>query len=473
MTIRSLAYDSRRVKQGSLFFAIRGLKSDGHRYIKEALIAGAAGIVVEEWQENLPGNVIQIEVPDSRLALALAAAHFYGHPSSKLQLIGVTGTNGKTTTSYLIERIFAAAGKKTGLIGTIEYKIAGRSHKAERTTPESLDLQKMLGSMVDAGVEVAVMEVSSHAAELKRVDGCEFTALVFTNLTQDHLDFHGDMEDYFQAKSRLFKDPRFSGALHVINADDMYGQRLCRISGSCQTYGFSDSAQVRGVAIEQLKDGLHLDVSSSSGALDIKTAMNGIFNGDNILASVAAAQALSVPDQAIVEALSQAGSIPGRFDSVDLGQDFQVIVDYAHTPDGLRRVLEAARAAADGMVITVFGCGGDRDPGKRPLMGKVVAELSDRAIITSDNPRSESAEKIIAEIEAGMRSGKAIYDVVADRYLAINEAINRAEKGDLVLIAGKGHETGQIFSDKVVPFDDRLAALEILVKIKNDASKSA
>ena len=471
--ISSLSYDSRRIEPGALFFAIRGLKFDGHDYIAAAIKAGATAVVVEKRREDLPGRVAQIQVESSRRALALAADLFYGRPSSKLKLIGVTGTNGKTTTSYLIERIFAAAGKTTGLIGTIAYNIAGKSYAAERTTPESLDLQAILDSMVKAGVEVAVMEVSSHASELFRIDGCRFAAMVFTNLTQDHLDFHGNLEAYFQAKARLFSDPQFDGAIHVVNIDDDYGQRLCRSSKSCVTYGFSDKAAVRGGKIAHSVDGLSLKVLSSGRTLVLSTEMKGIFNGANILAATATARAFDIEGKVISKALSHAGNVPGRFESVDIGQNFQVIVDYAHTPDGLRQVLEAARAATGGKIITVFGCGGDRDRSKRPLMGKVAAELSDRAIVTSDNPRSERAEKIIAEIVKGMSGYKTKYWAITDRRQAISKAISLADKGDLVILAGKGHETGQIIADKIIPFDDRLVAKKALEEIVNDTSKSA
>lgn len=472
--IKSLAYDSRQVKPGMLFFAISGLKFDGHDYIDDAVRAGAVGVVVERSQSNLPNNICQIKVADSRMAMALFSSAFYHHPSSKLKLIGVTGTNGKTTTSFLIEKIFSAAGKKTGLIGTIEYMIAGKSYTAERTTPESLDLQAILASMVKAGVEVAVMEVSSHASQLKRIDGCHFSAFVFTNLTQDHLDFHQSMDQYFQAKARLFTDPRFAGASQIVNIDDEYGRRLCFHDQSCLTYGFSSEAAVRGDNLKHLDSGgLSLSVSGPGKFLELSTGMNGIFNGENILAAVSAAWKFGVPDEAILKALMSAKNVSGRFEPVNQGQTFQVIVDYAHTPDGLRQLLRAARTATSGRIITVFGCGGDRDRAKRPLMGKIVGKLSDIAIVTSDNPRSERPEKIIDDILEGMGNSKADYKVIIDRHQAIKVAISQAKKGDIVLIAGKGHETGQIFADKIVPFDDRLVAKEILKENMNETPKSA
>lgn len=471
--IKALAYDSRRVKRGALFFAIRGFRDDGHNYIGQAIKNGAVGLVVEKYQANVPEAVTQVITPDSRSALAMASACFYDYPSSRLRLIGVTGTNGKTTTSFLIERIFRAAGKKTGLIGTIDYRIGDRVLAAERTTPESLDLQALLASMADAGVEIAVMEVSSHASQLKRIDGCRFETAVFTNLTQDHLDFHRDMDEYFQAKARLFTDNQFSESIKVINIDNEFGEKIWRSGPDrCVTYGFSKSAEIRGESLRHETDGLNLIVSSSSKELELSSKIRGIFNGANILAATAVAWSMNVPDKAVKEALSEPISVPGRFESIDLGQDFQVIVDYAHTPDGLRRVLEAARVAAAGNLITVFGCGGDRDKSKRPLMGRVAAELSDRVFVTSDNPRNEPPEKIIKEITVGMRNGKMGYRVVVDRYQAIKEAIRSAGKGDLVLIAGKGHETGQIFADRIIPFDDRLVALGILKEVVNDTSKS-
>lgn len=470
MKIDHLAYDSRKVVPGTLFFAIPGLKYDGFDFIDEAAAAGAVAIVSENWQDEL--EIGKIQVKDARVALAASSAAFYGEPSESFRLIGVTGTNGKTTTSYLIERIFRRLGDKTGLIGTLECLINGARQESVRTTPESLDLQRIFHKMKAAGVATAVMEVSSHAARLNRIDACRFDAFVFTNLTRDHLDFHPDMDDYFQAKARLFRDPKFGGARHIINIDDEYGKKLCRKNDACVTYGFSPKADVRCLAADQSETGLKLKITFGSRTLDVSTRLKGIINSDNILAAVAVAKAFDLEDEVILPALSDAVNVPGRFEAIEAGQDFTVVVDYAHTPDGLNKVLDAARMATGGKLITVFGCGGDRDREKRPLMGEAVSKKSDVAIVTSDNPRSEDPKKIIDDILAGMDAdGKT--KVVIDRYQAIEEAIKEAGPLDLVLIAGKGHETGQIFSDKTVPFDDRDVAREIIGEMLSDNSKSA
>lgn len=472
--INSLAYDSRRVKSGGLFFAISGFKHDGHKYIDNARGAGASAVVVERRVVDSGDKITQIVVPNSRRALAVAANVFYDYPSSKFDLIGVTGTNGKTTTAYLIERVLAAAGFKTGLISTIEYKIGDRVLLANRTTPESLDLQKLLAEMAEAKVKAAVMEVSSHAVQLKRVDATRFSALVFTNLTQDHLDFHQSMDSYFQAKTALFTQSQFKQAARIVNIDDTYGRQLRDIlNKECVTYGFNSEADVVGSKLEYTKDGLSLTVSGLGRTLDISTRLKGIFNSDNILAAVTTAWKFNIDDIVINQALGAVENIPGRFQAVDQGQDFQVIVDYAHTPDGLKQVLKSARLVAAGKLVTVFGCGGDRDRKKRPLMGAIAAQLSDELIVTSDNPRSEDPERIIKDIISGINADQSVYKVIPDRRQAINEALGGAKKGDLVLIAGKGHETGQILADRVVPFDDILVAEQILREIINDNSKSA
>ena len=460
--VTDLAYDSRQVKKGMLFFAIVGEKEDGHDYIKDAVDSGATAIIVERWQENAPERIAQIQVADSREALSAASLNFFDDPSSKLTLIGITGTNGKTTTSYLIELIFRSQGRKTGLIGTLEYLIDGNSFLSNRTTPESYDLQRILHSMVAEGVEVVVMEVSSHASIMGRVDGCDFDAFIFTNLTQDHLDFHSDMDDYFQAKARLFNERNFQGAKHIVNTDDIFGKKLCEASNNCISYGFSNAADVRGTGIHSLQEGIMISMDRPYGDSDIFTGLKGTLNGENVLAAIATAYAFNIDESVVKAAMTKASNVSGRFEEIDAGQDFKVVVDYAHTPDGLRKVLEAAKTSLDGRLITVFGCGGDRDRDKRPLMGREVSRLSDVSIVTSDNPRSEDPERIIEDIIEGAED-RSDLKIVSDRYQAIKVAIAEAKSGDLVLIAGKGHETGQTFADKTVPFDDRLVVMEILI----------
>lgn len=465
--ISDLSYDSRKVKPGSLFVAIPGFKEDGHRYIPQALALGAKAIVVQEWQEELAG-VPQILVKDSRKALAVLSNNFFGNPSSKLRLIGVTGTNGKTTTTYLLEKIFLENGEKTGLLGTIEYRIGRKSYPAEKTTPESLDLQKVLAKMVREKVKTVIMEVSSHALDLKRIDGCNFQALVFTNLSRDHLDYHGDLEAYFRAKARFFTD-QFNQGVSFINLDDSYGRRLRKIlkNRKVLTYGLRPEAEFRARGVKVNSHNLDFKLAWKDAELPLSSPLKGIFNIHNVLAAASVAFFFEVPPSLIKKGIAKVKRIPGRFEYVNQGQDFQVVVDYAHTPDGLEKVLKAARESGPRQIITLFGCGGDRDKTKRPLMGKVAAQLSDYLIITSDNPRSESPEKIIGEIIKGIGGEfKEKWEIVVDRQEAISKGIKRAKKGDLVLIAGKGHERSQVFSDKVVPFNDFEVASKILKELK-------
>lgn len=470
--IEDLAYDSRQVKKGVLFFAIDGEKEDGHDYIKSAIDNGATAVIVERWQENISEDIAQIQVANSRAALSAASSKYFNDPTSKLTLIGVTGTNGKTTTSYLIERIFREEGRKTGLIGTLEYLINGKSFLSKRTTPESYDLHRILDAMVTDGVEVVVMEVSSHASIMGRVDSCDFDAFVFTNLTRDHLDFHSDMDDYFQAKARLFNEKNFKGAKHIVNIDDTFGVRLCEASSNCVSFGFSDEAEVRATRIRSQKEGITISMDRPYGVKDILTGIKGTLNGENVLAAIATAYAFDLEEDVIEKAMFGASNVPGRFEEIEAGQDFKVVVDYAHTPDGLRKVLEAAKNSLEGRLITVFGCGGDRDRNKRPLMGSEVSKASAVSIVTSDNPRSEDPERIIEDIVKGMEK-KSEIKIISDRYQAIREAITIAGSGDLVLIAGKGHEKGQTLANKTISFDDRLVAMEILKEMSDDTSKSA
>ena len=461
--VRGIAYDSRRVERGDLFVAIKGFRTDGHLFLSQAVERGAVALVVSNnWEggaDSAPGAAL-VRAADTRLALALLSDRYYGHPSGKLALVGVTGTNGKTTTAHLVAAAAERCGRACGLVGTVSYRVAGREMPAARTTPESADLQVMLAEMVEAGCEVASMEVSSHALTLRRVDGCEFAVAVFTNLSQDHLDFHVDMEDYYRSKERLFVE-RSRGGLAAraaaVNVDDPLGERLAgRAAGEVMTYGTARGAELRGELLEAGLKSSRVAVKYRGEEWEGETRLTGRFNLHNILAAMAACILLGLePGEALEGILSHPG-VPGRFQAVEEGQDFAVLVDYAHTPDSLRRVLEAARETAPGRVIVVFGCGGDRDRGKRPLMGEAAVALADLAFITSDNPRSEDPLAIIAEIEAGARSasGGGRYEVIADRRAAIRAALEAASAGDVVVVAGKGHERGQMFADRVIPFDD-------------------
>lgn len=461
--VMGISYDSRQLAQGGLFVCLKGLKTDGHLFIPQAIAQGAVGAVVEE-DVDIPENVVRIKVKDSRKALAKLASRFFEDPTSKMTLVGVTGTNGKTTTTYLFENIARTAGKKTGLVGTVKYQIGNRVLPVVRTTPESSDLQKIFQEMVKEGVEVATIEVSSHAIHQHRVDGCQFDVLVFTNLSQDHLDYHRDIEEYFKVKCSFFEKAS-KEVYHIINRDDLYGQQILQISSPpVLTYGLSKEAQIRAENLSLDEQGGTFTIQTPRGSLKVLSRLRGKFNVYNSLAAATTALALGFSQDAIKKGLESMTSVPGRFETVGLGQDFMVIVDYAHTPDSLEKVIAAAKEITLGKVITVFGCGGDRDKTKRPLMGKAAARLSDFTIITTDNPRNEQPVDIIAQIETGFREAghKADYVKIIDRREAIFKGVAMAEKGDLVLIAGKGHEQGQTFADKTVPFDDREVATEAI-----------
>ncbi len=464
--IRDIAYDSRLVRENSLFVALKGMRADGHDFAGEALRRGASALVLEREVERLdiPPSVALIRVGDSRLALAIISDRFFGHPSGEIKLIGVTGTNGKTTTTHLLEAILQEAGRMTGLIGTIAYRLSGRELKAERTTPEPPDLQRMLRQMVEAGSGYCVLEVSSHALSLRRVDGCEFEGAIFTNLSQDHLDFHGSLESYLEAKRRLFEDFPLSWA--VLNIDDEAGGRLAKSSkGKAITFGSSPAAMVRAEEVSVKASGLTFRLLLPGGSIEISSQLTGAHNVANILAASAGAWALGLELEEVARGVAALKAVPGRFERVDAGQPFTVIVDYAHTEDALRRVLSLAREITPGKVIAVMGCGGNRDRAKRPLMGRAAAELSDLLFITSDNPRDEEPVAIVADVEAGLtpdyRSlGRHL--AIVDRREAIREAIARAQKGDCVVIAGKGHENYQLIRGRTIPFDDREVAREAL-----------
>ncbi len=452
--VRDVSYDSRDVTPGDLFFCVPGTTADGHRFAAEAMGRGASAVCV---QRRLPLDLPQLVVSDVRRAMGRVSAGFYGSPADELMILGVTGTNGKTTTAFLIDAILRADGRTTGLIGTIETRVGERVEAGVRTTPESVDLQKLFAEMRAAGVDSVSMEVTSHALVLHRVEGTRFRSAAFTNLSQDHLDFHAGMEDYFQAKRSLFLPERLERG--AVNVDDDHGRRL-KDSATVPIIGFgiAEGAEVRADTISFDPTGSRFTVHTPKGEMQVQTSLIGGFNVYNCLAATAAALQAGIGLEAIEGGLRSLETVPGRFEVVDQGQPFAVVVDYAHTPDSLDNVLRAARGATrEGRVICVFGCGGDRDRGKRPLMGAVAARLADLVIVTSDNPRSEDPHAIIDQILEGVIAERADGpDVVtADRAEAIREAVSLARPGDVVVVAGKGHETGQRFSDHTVPFDDR------------------
>ena len=456
--VSAVTYDSRRAVPGSVFVALRGLKADGATFAPQAIGRGAALIVAESGR---PEGVATpwLVVSDARLALALLADTFYGHPSRRMSVVGVTGTNGKTTTSYLLASMFDAAGMKSGLLGTVSYRLGGEEREASRTTPEAPDVQQLLAEMIRQGCAAAVMEVSSHALALRRADHLRFAAGIFTNLTRDHLDFHEDMETYFQAKRRLF-EMLPADAPGVINLDDPRGASLLDVVAKPITFAISRPADVSPGPLEFTLHGLSFEIRTPAGNVQVESRLVGRPNVSNILAAAATAVALNVPLDAIARGVRTLPGVPGRFEVVSSEHDeVTVVVDYAHTDDALRNLLETARPLAPERLITLFGCGGDRDRTKRPLMGMVAARLSDVVVITSDNPRSEEPSRIIDEIKRGIPAGGQAgrpQDVLAivDRREAIEKAIKDAKPGDLLLIAGKGHEKYQVIGDKTLPFDD-------------------
>ncbi len=458
VVVAALAYDNRRVGPGTVFFCVRGFTRDGHDFAADAVARGAVALVVDH---PLALGVPEVVVEDVRAAMAPAAARLHGDPTAALRTIGVTGTNGKTTTTYLVRALLEAAGERTGLLGTVTSIVGGIEHAVSRTTPEAIDLQATFAAMRDGGDSHCVMEVSSHALALGRADAIHWAAAIFTNLTQDHLDFHPTMEDYFSAKCRLFVEGRPQVA--VVNIDDPYGARLAaQLRGVVPTLVTvaidSAGADLRATAIESAFTGS----SFTAGGLRLHSPLPGRFNVMNVLGAVAAVRALGVDDAAIAAALPEAGRVPGRFEPVDEGQRFAVLVDYAHTPDSLENVLTAARPLTSGRLHCVFGCGGDRDRGKRPQMGEISARLADHTIVTSDNPRSEDPAAIVDEILAGIEN-RAATEAIVDRHAAIERAVQLARPGDVVVIAGKGHEQGQEFEDgRRLPFDDVTVAREAL-----------
>jgi UDP-N-acetylmuramoyl-L-alanyl-D-glutamate--2,6-diaminopimelate ligase len=487
--VKGLAYHSAAVQEGFLFAAIRGMKDDGTRYLEDALARGARVVLLDRPLETR--GPAQIVVPDVREALARLASAFYGNPSSSLTLIGITGTNGKTTTSYLLESILKEDGKKVGVMGTVNYRFQGRFFSAPTTTPESLDLQKNLQAMREAGVTHAVLEVSSHALDLHRVQGCEFDVALFTNLTRDHLDYHRSMEEYFRAKQLLFtqclreskKERRFA----VLNVDDPKAEELVRMAcGTAFRYGLERKGDLWARSYEEGPERLRFQLVTPRGPLEGESPLIGRHNLYNLLAAVSVAEVLKVPHRAILQGIAGLTRVPGRLERIPGGDGVRVFVDYAHTPDALERALETLQKGRGGRLIVVFGCGGDRDRGKRPQMGRVASAGSDLAVITSDNPRTEDPLRIVEEIEQGVDpQGRKKYKtpplsggweergymVIPDRRAAIRAAIGAARAGDIVLIAGKGHEDYQILGEEKVHFDDREEAEEALALLRGRADR--
>jgi len=465
--IHGLAYDSRQVQTQYLFAALPGTRSDGHRFLEQALQQGASALLIRPEGKSLvpagtPATVLT--VTDARLALAQLSTAFYDHPSQALRIVGVTGTNGKTTITYLVEAILRRAGRRTGVIGTLAYRIGDQTIKAEHTTPEAPDLQAVLAQMVTAGVTDVAMEVSSHALDQHRADYCAVAVAVFTNLTRDHLDFHTSIEEYLQAKRRLFLAPELQPSHHqrvnVVNADDPASETLVQgASGTLLRYGINQGADLRATDIQVSVTGATFTLITPASRYQVRLQLLGRFNVYNALAALTVAYAEQLDMNLAIGALEAVSPIPGRFQRVGDGQHGTVVVDYAHSPDGLEQALRTAREMTHGRVLVVFGCGGDRDTGKRPLMGEIAARLADLCVITSDNPRSEPPEQIIEQIWAGVPETYRDHCLrESDRQQAIEEAISRADPDDVVVIAGKGHETYQIFADRTIHFDDREVA---------------
>ena len=460
--VRDLAYDARAVTPGAAFFCVPGSSADGHDYAAQAVENGAVALVVERAVEPA---VPQLVVPDARAAMATAADLFFGEPTRELEVAGVTGTSGKTTTAFLLWSMLDAAGRSPGLLGTVESRIGGEVRPVVRTTPEAIDLQRLFREMLDAGDRSVALEASSHASTLRRLDRVRFDALVFTNLTQDHLDFHGTMEDYYAAKRRLFTGAAPPPA--AVNIGDAWGRRLADELEKTRrapliTFGLAEDAEIRPEGLELGAAGARF----TAGGIEIQTSLRGRFNVENVLGAVAAGILLDLDEEEIAVGVRALEGVPGRFEAVEEGQPFTVLIDYAHTPDSLDNVLRTAREIADGRVLVVFGAGGDRDRGKRPLMGKIAADLADAVVVTSDNPRTEEPLAIIQDILQG--AGTDV-EIDPDRASAIARAVELAQPGDVVVIAGKGHEQGQEIGAEKLPFDDRQVAREALRLLRRGA----
>jgi UDP-N-acetylmuramoyl-L-alanyl-D-glutamate--2,6-diaminopimelate ligase len=474
--ISAVCYESKEVRDGSLFAAIRGEKTDGHKYVEWAIKSGAQALLIEEIPENPIRGICIIQVADTKSALAEISANFFSHPTKELTLVGVTGTNGKTTITYLLESIWQEWGKNAGVIGTVDYRFSGKKIPSVRTTPESLDLMSLFRDMRNSGVQCVVMEVSSHALDRKRVFGCHFDAAVFTNLSQDHLDYHGTMENYFEAKKRLFsevlgkseKREKFS----VINIDDPYGNEIAKEAvGEIVPYSVLNSRGVYAGKKDLTPEGIHTILNTPWGRVEINSKLFGKHNLYNILAAVATALPFGAGVDVVERGISKVAAVPGRLDRVENPFGIRILVDYAHTPDALRNVLTAVSPFTRRRLILLFGCGGDRDPIKRPIMGRIGRELSDVLIITSDNPRTENPDRIIDQIEKGVLgadSQEKPYFRITDRRDAIKKAIEIAQEGDMVLLAGKGHENYQILGTEKIPFDDK-DVVERIIREKANA----
>lgn len=449
--ISGVYYDSRTVGPGGLFVCIEGFQTDGHKFISSALEKGAAAILCAHPVEDMPEDITVILAENTRKALAEVSANFYGHPSRGMRMVGVTGTNGKTTTTYLIKSVLEKMGRKVGIIGTIENRIGDKVLPASRTTPESRELQLLLETMLAEGVTDVVMEVSSHSLDLYRVEGITFDVAVFTNLTQDHLDYHQTMENYRAAKGILFQHAKKS----VINMDDAAGAYIAGCShGEVLSFGVEKNAALAAEKIEISAEGTRFDMLWQGRRIPVRLHTPGRFSVYNALGAAGACLALGAPLETIAEGLAENSGISGRFQMIRSRKGFQAVVDYAHTPDGLENVLKTAGEFTKGKIITVFGCGGDRDKTKRPIMGETAGRLSDYCLITSDNPRTEEPMEIIKEVEKGVRKTNCTYEKIPDRREAIYRAAELAQKGDVILVAGKGHETYQIFPDRTIHFDD-------------------
>src|ERR1700719_5332151 len=465
LEITEIAYDSRKVKPGALFVAIHGEKTDGNKFVGDVMGSGAAAIVRERpIPAAIPADFPWIQVADARKALAIAAANYFGRPAEVLKLIGVTGTNGKTTTSYLVDSILRASGCEVGLLGTIGHRLVRETRPAANTTPESLDLQSFLADVVRAGGTHAVLEASSHALAMDRLWGCPFAVAIFTNLTRDHLDYHKTFEEYFAAKRRLFEGMGAAApATGVINRDDEYGRQLIGLASRTLTYGLEPGADVTTRKPALSLSGIEFTAETPAGKIEIRSKLVGRPNVYNILAAIGAGVALNLPREVIATGIAQLSAVPGRFERIDAGQPFLVIVDYAHTDDALRNLLATAKDLnPDGRIITLFGCGGDRDRTKRPLMGGAAGRSSDVVVLTSDNPRSEDPLLIINDVIVGVQRTKAKLFVELDRQKAIEMALDEARSGDIVLLAGKGHETYQVLRERTIEFDDRAVARAVL-----------
>jgi len=458
--ITGIAYDSRRVMPGHLFVAMRGERTDGHRFVESAIDRGAAAIVLERDAGYNP-RATRIKVSDARRSMAQVSAHFFNHPSQQLKVVGVTGTNGKTTTAFMVQAILEAAGISCGLLGTVQYQIGERVIPASRTTSESVDIQDMMSQMLRAGCGGVSMEVSSHAIDQLRVEEVDFDVAIFTNLSQDHLDYHGTMEDYFESKARLFSalgSVRKTGRA-VVNADDAYGRELIKRLGgenAVVSYGASSAAVIRAEDVRVSAEGSYFVVHTPEERMPVSLPLIGRYNVSNALAAIGAAQVLGIDLRTVESALGQLRCVPGRIESVEVPEDYRVFVDYAHTAEALRNVLATVAELTRGRLIVVFGCGGDRDHGKRKAMGLAACDLADFSILTTDNPRTEDPREILKQIEEGFAPPRNNHhQVIEDRREAIERALDIARPGDAVVIAGKGHETYQEFADTVVPFHDR------------------